>query len=218
MSVFTHLKKNATLLLVALLIIFIIIVALHLKKEKKVHLLLISSRGIFKNEKDVEEYINDTVIYAYYDYEKIVGHYDLVDIIQKTMKKHNVKMVNSVGIMYHSPAENVLELFANDKVIIVNENDTSLNNLKKYDSLILFGRLINCSTSAGNLDLISCSVAKKPNNDLFKYLNKNSDININVSIDITGHTSDWYLEQGNRELIGKYFNDNIQNLKIQLIA
>ena len=87
-----------------------------------------------------------------------------------------------------------------------------------YDSLILFGRLINCSTSAGNLDLISCSVAKKPDNDLFKYLNKNSDININVSINITGHTSDWYLEQGNRELIGKYFNDNIQNLKIQLIA
>lgn len=68
------------------------------------------------------------------------------------------------------------------------------------------------------MDMICCSLVEKTDSKLFEYIDKHALIRINASTGITGGEGDWNLEQGDRDLIGRYFNDNIEKSDIRLIA
>ena len=151
---------------------------------------------------------------------KIVGHYDILEIIDELIIQNNINVgdISSVGFMYHSPGKNELGMFQNANIVKVLDDNTSLKNIKKYDDFILFSRLVHCRTKAPKMDMICCSLVETPDNKLFEYIDKHAHMEVNASTNITGGEGDWDLEQGDRDLIGRYFNEKINKSHVRLIA
>lgn len=209
-----------TLAIVLIILIIIYIIYLLYKHYTKKRILLIAD-NVFNSNKRAEKYLlHKNVYHAFYNEKKIVGHYDILEIIDEVMKQNNLKRgdLASVGFMYHSPGKNELGMFENANIVKVLADNTSLDNIKKYDDFILFARLINCRTGSPQMDMICCSLVEKTHSKLFEYIDKHAHIQVNASTGITGGEGDWNLEQGDRELIGRYFNNKIRRSDIRLIA
>ena len=197
------------------LILLAIIIYIYMKPPTRI---LIIADDVFKNKTYAKHLIIDGVLYAFYNNKTIIGHYNILHIIDNLMATNNVSKVQSVGLMYHSPGKDELGMFSNAEIVKVIDTDTSLSNLKKYDDFILFTRLIQCRTGAANLDMISCSLVQNPDSKLFSYIDIHALLNVNASTNITGGEGEWVLEQGDRDLIGRYFNHAIKKSDLRLIA
>ena len=215
-----YIEKNwKTVSYASLGMLFILLAILIYIYTKPPTRILIIADDVFKNKSHVKKYlIKDGVLYAFYNNKTIIGHYNILHIMDNLMATNDVSKVTSVGLMYHSPGKDELGMFSNAEVVKVIETDTSLSNLKKYDVFILFARLIKCRTGATNLDMISCSLVQNPDSSLFKYIDIHALLNVNASTNITGGEGEWVLEQGDRDLIGRYFNHSIKKSDLRLIA
>ncbi len=197
-------------------ILLAILIYIYTKPPTRI---LIIADDVFKKQSYAKKYlIQDGVLYAFYNSKTVVGHYAILHIIDNLMATNDVSKVRSVGLMYHSPGKDELGMFSNAEIIKVIDTDTTLSNVKKYDDFILFARLIHCRTGAIELDMISCSLVQNVDNKLFEYIDKKSLISVNASTNITGGEGNWVLEQGDRDLVGKYFNHAIKKSDIRLIA
>ena len=195
-------------------------------KPKKRILLISSNIEQLTYEKDIEKYLLnvDDIKYVYYDYENTSGYLDLLNLIEFIMVEYPDEY-ESVGIMYHNHTPNTLQLFKKDKSIIETKSD-SIYTRDQYDRFKLFCRAIyemghipgEDRHTITDIDIISCRVLPQSDKDAFKSIHQESGISVNASTDPTGRTSDWFLEQGNRNLVGTYFNETIYDSPIKLIA
>jgi hypothetical protein len=128
---------------------------------------------------------------------------------------------DSVGIMFHTEVPNTLQLFRRDKnVIETTSNDKTARD--QYDTFTLFARsireMVGIQKTITDIDLISCELLPLSGKTMFKYISQKAGVNVNASTDASGEGADWYLEEGNRNLVGLYFNTLIYNSGIKLIA
>ena len=226
-------KRYYVLIMIFLLIIFLIswlfvpspYYNMDFYKPKKRILLISSNIKQLTYEKDIEKYLvnADDIKYMYYDYDNISGYIDLINLIERIMKDYPYEY-ESVGIMYHNHIPNTLQLFKKDKRVIDTKSQ-SVETRDIYDEFKLFARCINEMGHTNgkenvmtDIDIITCRLLPESDKDMFKYLHQQSGISVNASTDPTGDGSDWYLEQGYRDLVGTYFNEHIYDSPIKLIA
>jgi hypothetical protein len=226
-------KRHYVLIMIVLLIIFLVswlfvpspYYNMEFYKPKKRILLISSNIKQFTYEKDIEKYLVnvDDIKYMYYDYDNISGYMDLVEEIEDIMKDYPDEY-ESVGIMYHNNTPNTLQLFKKDTNVIDTKSQ-SIEARDRYDEFKLFARCINEMghvTGKGHvitdIDIITCRLLPESDKDMFKYIHQQTGISVNASTDPTGNGSDWFLEQGNRDLVGTYFNEHVYDSAIKLIA
>lgn len=173
-------------------------------------------------ERDIEQYLisKEDIKYIYYDYDEVSGYLDLLNKIQELLDKHPLEY-DSVGIMFHTEVPNTLQLFKRDKnVIETTSNDKTARD--QYDTFTLFARsvkeMVGIQKTITDIDLISCQLLPLSGKTMFKYISQKAGVNVNASTDVSGEGADWYLEEGNRNLVGLYFNTSIYHSGIKLIA
>jgi hypothetical protein len=193
-------------------------------KPAKRILLISTNISELTYQKDIEQYLIDTndIKYVYYDFDEINGYLDLLNKIHEIMDEHPLNY-ESIGIMFHTEKPNTLKLFKRDKNVIETTSNEKTDR-DQYDTFNLFARAVKeMGTSTKrhtitDLDLISCELLPLSGKSMFKYISQRSGINVNASTDPSGEGADWYLEEGNRNLIGLYFNPTISHSGIKLIA
>jgi hypothetical protein len=173
-------------------------------------------------ERDIEQYLmsKEDIKYIYYDYDEADGYLDLLNRIQDLLDKHPLEY-DSVGIMFHTPKPNTLQLFRKDKNVIETSSNQKVDR-EQYDTFTLFARsireMVGIKKTITDIDLISCQLLPLSGKTMFKYISQKAGVNINASTDPSGEGADWYLEEGNRNLVGLYFNPTIYHSGIKLIA
>ena len=234
MSLISIVKNNSLILLkeknmfyLILLIIFIYLIYIIIINTNYIHIfskptkLLFVSNNVFHNIIDVDPYLLNDVIYIPYNYENILGYYEFIILIRKILEKNNIYNIENIGFMFHTKSKNAFELFENSTSfkILSSQVNKSETNYVGFDNIIIFARYIHKIFKTKNLDIIACSVIETTYDNEWEFIEKNTPgIKINMSTDFTGNANDWFLERGDRQLIGIYFNDNIKNSDIKLIA
>jgi len=99
----------------------------------------------------------------------------------------------------------------------VQNQDPELNTWTEFIDLLSF---LKNDYGMLNFDIMDCNIASNSNwNYVINQIQNKLNINIHASINETGNTAmngDWILEQGNINLIGLYFTDDIKNYKYTL--
>jgi hypothetical protein len=209
-------KKYIIHIIMFFVLILIIFISFNYFFVKEKVILVISNNSI-KNLSEITPYLLDNVVPVIYDYDTINNFQDIIDIINNLIKKNNIKKISRVGFMFNVVKEDTLSLFKNDITREVNTNHDHLyDNIEDYYDFILFCNYINNLTGAKNIDLISGRIIPERNKNIFSFINS-EDLTINLSSGDTGGVEgDWYLDQGNVNLVGLYFNKNIENSGISL--
>ena len=165
--------------------------------------------------KDVETVISsllNNVEFVMVDYEN--------DTYDSLISKIPSKVYNSVGIFQENYELNTYQLiksFSNSLLINVSSDDPNLATWSQYKNLLAyFKNTLHIET----LDLMGCRIKSSLDwKYVIKCLEDELNININSSNDVTGspnYGGNWILEDGNINLVGKYFTDNINKYEFTL--
>jgi len=130
------------------------------------------------------------------------------------------KQYDSVGIFqenYNLNTYQFISSFQNSILENVSTEDPNLDTWSQYKSLLSY---FKNTLQINTLDLMGCNIYSSLDwNFVIEYLGNQFQITINSSNDNTGSPDfggNWILESGNVNLIGKYFNNNIDNYQFTL--
>ena len=142
------------------------------------------------------------------------------DTYETLVSKIPVKTYESVGIFQENYELNTYQLVSSfDTSVLtgVETEDPTLDTWTQYKSLLSY---FKDTLQVNTLDLMGCNIHSSPDwNYVIDYLGKQFQISINSSNDNTGSPDfggNWILESGNQDLIGKYFNNNINSYQFVL--
>jgi hypothetical protein len=207
----------------ALVIIFLAVIILLYKLisyfAKQPVLLLVSS-DVVKNISEIKPYLLDKVHVVIYDYDNTNNFSDIIELVKKYMRDNNIiANFSNVGIMFDIKKEYTMSLFKRDhKRKVLTGHEIVYDNIDVYNDFLLFCEYLSTITGAKYIDIISGSVIPKVNKNIFTLLSVGqTKFRINISItNFGGRYGNWYLEQGNVELIGLYFNEKIDESHFDL--
>ena len=209
-------KKYLTYVIVILLVIIILYTFNYYFNKEKV--ILIIASDVIQDIDQIKPYLLDNVIVVMYRYYRVTRFSDITSEVEKAMKEHKITKVKHVGLMFHTKVPHTLSLFEKDKIRKVHSGDNAYDNIREYSDFLLFIQYLHTITGASNIDLISCKILPDRIKNIFNMF-RQKDYNLNLSItNIGGDTGNWYLEQGNVNLIGIYFNKHVLSSNIELIA
>lgn len=218
-----YIKYSSYIIIFLLIILILYKVSSYFYKEK---VILILASDVFPNPDSIKPYLLDNVILITYDYYDVNSFSEIIKEVVITLDKEQINKVAHVGIMFHTKIKHTLSLFEQDKIRkVLNHYDLENNNdkivyekTKDFFDFLLFSKFLCDLTGASDLDLIACSIVNNSNSNILNLFSDNNfRINLTVS-EIGGNTGKWYLEKGNVELIGLYFNKTIETSNIKLIA
>lgn len=212
-------KKYFIYFIILLILIAVIIyIFKSVFKEEKV-ILFISSNifGDIGNFSVLQPYLLDNVIPIIYDYDKVNSFNDLIILLKNTMKQYNVKKVNHVGIMFDLKQKYKLSLFKKDYNREVKGGHEHLyDNIDEYYDFLIFCEYLTFISGTTNIDLIVSAIIQERHKNIFDFFDR-PDFKINLSLGNTGGShGDWYLDQGNVNLIGVYFKETINKSNLSL--
>ena len=132
-------------------------------------------------------------------------------MIPSTVDKSKVE---SVGFMYHNQYENTLHCFEQDKI-----RSTEWGEPHVYNDFMNVVWLLKIALKIKEVDIISCNVVNAEQGTMLNTIGQSLKVKINASINPTGGSQgDWILEEGNVNLIGRYFNPKILKSGMVLLA
>jgi len=207
----------------ALVIIFLAVIILLYKLisyfAKQPVLLLVSSE-VVNNISEIKPYLLDNVHVVIYDYYNTKNFSDITELVKKYMRDNNIiSNFSHLGIMFDIKEKHTMSLFKRDhKRKVLTGHEIVYDNIDVYNDFLLFCEYLSTITRANHIDIISGSVIPKVNKNIFALLSgAQTKFRINISLtNIGGSYGDWYLEQGNVELIGTYFNEKIEESKFDV--
>ena len=177
------------------------------------NLLLIDSRV-----KDQETVINSLLSYTKY----IIVDYlnDTSQTIYNKINQLNITNFVNVGLFqenFNMPTYQFVRSFQRSVLDNVQKQDPSLNTWFEFIDLLNY---LKNNVGMQNFDMMDCNIYNNNNWDyVVNYIQNKLNINIHTSNNTTGNSAmngDWILEDGNINLIGLYFTDNIKNYKYTL--
>ena len=186
---------------------------------KKQPILLLISSDVVKNISEIKPFLLENVYVIIYDYDNTQNFSDITEMVKKYMHDNNINYFSRVGIMFDVKKEYTLSLFKHDvNRKVLTGHETVYENIDVYNDFLLFCEYLSLITGANNIDILSGAVIPKVNKNIFSLLSGNeAKFNINISItNFGGRYGNWYLEQGNVELIGLYFNEKIDDSNFDL--
>ena len=224
-SIISIFKKNTiTIIFFIFIINLLILLIANYNKYNNLQKMLIISNNIFHDENNVNTVIQSNVNYKFYNYDTAYGFFELINIIERTMKENNLTHIDSLGIMYKTRNYNTLQIFKNQSPIITektNDNNLTFEDYELLDSLLLFLNYVKDIYGVKNVDIIASNVSETTSNKLLTYISTiMPGINLNTSTDLIAINNDWYLQRGDRYLLDQagYFNENIKNVNVKLIS
>ena len=132
--------------------------------------------------------------------------------------KINNDQYNNVGLFQENKYDTFYSLSANIEPGLVSNIECLDRNLTSWKNILEFFIEIKNKVKFTTLDLMGCDIYNNSNwRYIIKFIEKNLDITVNSSIDKTGFSEkggNWVLEDGNINLIGTYFNENINKYSI----
>ncbi len=137
---------------------------------------------------------------------------DTFESLIEKISQNNYKKFDSVGIFqenFETSEYQILNSFEKSILFGVEIADPTLDSWKEYIQLIKY---LKYNLEINNIDLMGCNIGSSQDwKYIEKYLENTFNININSSIDITGQGGNWILEEGNLDLVGSYFIENIKS-------
>jgi hypothetical protein len=139
---------------------------------------------------------------------------------ESMLLKINNKQYNNVGLFQENTYNPYYSLSCNIAPGLLKDVELKDNNLNSWKNILDVFIEIKNKTGFTTLDLMGCNIyINRDWRYVINYIKNKLNIKINSSIDYTGNLNgggNWILEDGNINLIGTYFNENIKNYKYLL--
>jgi hypothetical protein len=118
-------------------------------------------------------------------------------------------VISSIGMMFHNQHKNTLQCFSNDNI-----KSTEWSLKEDFEGFATFVRTLKTFYEIQDFDIISCDIVSST----FSILSTldYGGVNVNASTNVVGNSGGWILEQGDVDLIGRYFNAAIVKSKLVL--
>ena len=156
-------------------------------------------------------YSKRSVLPVIYSWDETRSFVDLFEQIYSTVRAHASRSsgpeVVSIGVMFHSQERYTLQMFANDtrrSTVHAGDEDSSFADFRD------FVRLCRIAFGIDELDIISCWVVDNTRNTILNTMGAALDVKINASVKQEGAGGNWTLEEGNVDMVGRYFKKNIK--------
>ena len=209
-------KKYLTYVIVILLAIIILYTFNYYFNKEKV--ILIIASDVIQDIEQIKPFLLDNVVVIMYRYYRVTRFADIISVVENAIKEQKISKVKHVGLMFHTRVAHTLSLFEQDRIRTVRLDSHIRDNVREYYDFLLFIQYLHTITGATDIDLIACKILPEKYKNIFNMF-RQKDFNINISLtNIGGDTGDWYLEEGNVNLIGLYFKESFVSSNIELIA
>ena len=191
--------------------------------------ILLCSDKVFSSSSDekLQSYLYNKrnvlpVVYSWYQTNSFVDLFTLIygAVHSSTTDTMTHRPVLSIGIMFHNPEQYMLQMFENDtaRSTIARDDDDDIaeEQESKFADFKDFVRLCSVVFNIQDLDLISCRVVDNTKNTILNVIGGEINVNINASTHQEGENGNWVLEEGNVDMVGRYFNRKIKTSGITL--